>query len=51
MPSSHLDGGDVEGRRQVDDDPVDLAVLQRLDGGVVGVVDERACDGLMYFVM
>ena len=41
-----LDGGDVEGRRQVDDDAVDLAVLQRLYRRVVRVVDEGLRRGL-----
>ena len=35
----HLDGGQVERRRQVDDDRVDLAVLERGDD-VVGVVED-----------
>ena len=37
----HLHRGDVERGRQVDDEPVDLAVLQRRDRGVVRVVDGR----------
>ena len=35
----HLHRRHVEGGRQVDDEAVDLADLQRLDGGVVRVVD------------
>ncbi len=42
----HLDGSDVEGRRQVDDEAVDLLVLQRLDGGVVRVEHRRLLRGL-----
>src|SRR6185312_8375764 len=42
----YLHGGHVERRRQVDDDAVDLAVLERLHRGVVRVVDERARRGL-----
>src|SRR5918997_900736 len=41
-----LRGRDVERRRQVDHDAVDLTVLQRLDGEVVGVVDGRLGRGL-----
>src|SRR5918997_1734200 len=41
-----LRGRDVERRRQVDHDAVDLPVLQRLDGEVVGVVDGRLGGGL-----
>src|SRR5688500_9199986 len=36
-----LDGGDEAGRRQVDDNSVDLAVLHRLEGVVRRVVDLR----------
>ncbi len=36
-----LHGGDEERRRQVDHDPVDLTVLQRLDSEVVRAVCER----------
>ncbi len=43
---------DVERRRQVDDDPVDLAVLQRLDRLVVVVEDERVAElGLITFLI
>src|SRR2546423_9626240 len=35
----HLRGRDIEGGRQIDDECVGLTVLQRGDGGVVGVED------------
>ena len=47
----HLHGGDVERRRQVDDEPVDLPALQRLHGRVVRVVDERLRVGLIVLTM
>src|SRR5947208_4851416 len=41
LPIRDLNGGDVERGREVHDDAVDLAVLERLHGQVVGVVHER----------
>ena len=45
-PVLDLHRGHVEGGRQVDDDPVDLAVLQRLDRGGVLREDRRRLRGL-----
>ena len=39
LAALELRGGDEEGSRQVDDDPVDLLRLERRDGVVVRVVD------------
>ena len=49
LPDQHavrdLDGGDVEGGRQVGEDRVDLVVLQRLLGGVGVLEDQRVVSG------
>ena len=42
LPFGDLHRGDVERGRQVDDEAVDLAVLQRRDGSVVRVEDGHA---------
>ena len=41
-----LHGGHVEGRGEVDDDPVDLLRVERRHGVVVRVVDVRLLRGL-----
>ncbi len=50
VASGTCDGGQVEGRRHVDDDRVDLAVLERADDVVGGVEDLRVVGRLDHVV-